>query len=95
MTNVPISLISEHFKDLPDPRIERTKLHNLVDILTIGICSVLCTGESFKGMETFGKAKEDWLRSFLELPNGIPSHDTFNRVFRHPFTRERSRWWIH
>lgn len=75
-----LSLI-EHFKDLPDPRVERTKDHDLIDILAIAICTLLCAGESFNDMEDFGKAKEDWFKTFLSLRNGIPSHDTFNRLF--------------
>ena len=76
----PLNLV-EQFKDLPDPRVDRTKDHALVDILVIGVCTLLCAGETFNDMEDFGKAKEDWFRTFLTLPNGIPSHDTFNRVF--------------
>ena len=70
-----------HFRDLEDPRVLRTRRHELPDILVISICTLLCGGESFNDMEDFGYAKEDWLRTFLDLPNGIPSHDTFNRVF--------------
>ena len=66
---------------IEDPRVERTREHKLSDILVIGICCVICGGEGFSDMETFGKAQYEWLRGFLELPNGIPSHDTFNRVF--------------
>lgn len=73
--------ISVHFGDLPDPRVERTKEHLLVDILTIGLCAVLCGGEGWTDMATFGQAREPWLRTFLALPHGIPSHDTFGRVF--------------
>jgi len=75
-----LSLI-EHFKDLPDPRVERTKDHDLIDILVIAICTLLCAGESFNDMEDFGRAKEDWFKTFLTLRSGIPSHDTFNRLF--------------
>lgn len=64
-----------------DPRIDRTKDHELVDVLVIAICTLLCGGESFKDMEDFGKAKYDWFKTFLTLEHGIPSHDTFNRVF--------------
>lgn len=71
----------EHFQDLPGPRVNRTKDHDLIDILVIAICTLLCAGESFNDMEDFGTAKEDWFRTFLTLRNGIPSHDTFNRVF--------------
>ena len=80
-THPKLSLI-EHFKSLKDPRIDRTKDHDLIDVLIIAICCLLCAGESFNDMEDFGKAKEDWFRTFLKLRNGIPSHDTFNRVFQ-------------
>lgn len=76
----PKTLI-ECFEELSDPRMNRTLDHKLVDILVIGLCSLLTGGEGFSDMEVFGKAKQDWLKTFLELPNGIPSHDTFNRVF--------------
>ena len=71
----------EHFKSIADPRVDRTKDHDLIDILVIAICALLCAAESFNDMEDFGQAKEDWFRTFLKLRNGIPSHDTFNRVF--------------
>lgn len=67
---------------IEEPRVNRTRDHKLLDILVIGICCLICGGEGFTDMETFGKAQEAWLRTFLELPYGIPSHDTFNRVFR-------------
>lgn len=70
-----------HFGDLPDPRIERCKRHQLLDIIVIGICAVICSADSFVEMEEFGTAKRDWFETFLDLPNGIPSHDTFRRVF--------------
>ena len=72
--------ILEHFAELPDPRVERTRRHRLQDIVTIAICAVICGAEGWTDMELFGKAKESWFRTFLELPNGIPSHDTFGRV---------------
>ena len=75
-----ISLI-DCFENVPDPRVDRTKSHKLIDILVISICTFLCSGESFNDMEEFGNAKYEWLKTFLELPNGIPTHDTFNRVF--------------
>ena len=71
----------EHFAEIDDPRIERTKRHKLIDILTIAILGVICEADSWVGMESFGKAKHQWLKKILELPNGIPSHDTFARVF--------------
>jgi predicted transposase YbfD/YdcC len=75
-----LSLI-EHFQDLPDPRVNRTKAHDLIDLLVIAVCTLLCAGESFNDMEDFGHAKHDWFKTFLTLRNGIPSHDTFNRLF--------------
>ena len=70
-----------HFAALPDPRIERTKRHQLLDIVTIAVCAVICGADSWVDVELFGQAKLPWLRTFLALPNGIPSHDTFGRVF--------------
>lgn len=75
-----LSLI-EHFETLSDPRVDRTKDHDLIDVLIIAICTLLCGGESFNDMEDFGEAKHDWFKTFLGLRSGIPSHDTFNRVF--------------
>jgi predicted transposase YbfD/YdcC len=69
------------FSQIDDPRSDINKLHKLEDILLIGIISVICAADTWKNMETYAKAKEGFLRSFLELPNGIPSDDTFNRVF--------------
>ncbi len=69
------------FGQIDDPRSDINKLHKLDDILLIGIISVICAADSWKDMETYAKAKEDFLRSFLDLPNGTPSDDTFNRVF--------------
>lgn len=69
------------FNKIDDPRRDLTKLHQLNDILLIGIISVICGADSWNEMELYAQEKEDFLRSFLDLPNGIPSHDTFNRVF--------------
>jgi predicted transposase YbfD/YdcC len=69
------------FSKVEDPRINRTKLHKLIDIIVIAVCAVLCGANDWANIELFGKAKEEWFRKFLELPNGIPSHDTFGRVF--------------
>ena len=73
--------IGAHFQTLEDPRIERTKKHLLLDILVIAVCTLLTGGEGFQDMELFGKSKQAWLQTFLALPHGIPSHDTFGRVF--------------
>ena len=71
----------QHFAALNDPRIERSKEHLLLDIVAIAILAVISGSEGWVGIETYGKAKYQWLKNFLELPNGIPSHDTFGRVF--------------
>jgi predicted transposase YbfD/YdcC len=81
MNSQPTASITEHFASLEDPRIERTKLHQLLDIIVIAICAVICGADDWVEVELFGNAKLTWLRTFLELPNGIPSHDTFGRVF--------------
>jgi len=73
--------IVEHFQALEDPRIARTTKHLLLDILVIAVCTLLTGGEGFQDMELFGKSKRVWLQTFLALPHGIPSHDTFGRVF--------------
>lgn len=70
-----------HFNSLADPRVERTKKHLLIEILFIAVCTIISGGDGFSDMQSFGEAKEEWLRSLLELPHGIPSHDTFGRVF--------------
>lgn len=69
------------FGQIPDFRRQHRQLYNLESILLIGIISVLCGADSWSNMEEYAYSKEEFLRSFLELPNGIPSHDTFNRVF--------------
>jgi predicted transposase YbfD/YdcC len=69
------------FLSIHDPRLERKKLHKLFDILVITICAVLCGVDDWEHIAEFGRSNEDWFRGFLELPNGIPSHDTFGRVF--------------
>lgn len=69
------------FINVPDPRLARTREHPLIDIIAIAICAVICGADSWVAIETFGKAKRSWLEQYLGLPNGIPSHDTFGRVF--------------
>jgi DDE_Tnp_1-associated len=66
---------------LQDPRVERTKRHQLLAIITIVLCAVICGADTWVDVEEFGHAKRAWLETLLELPNGIPSHDTFGRVF--------------
>jgi len=73
--------ILTHFADVPDPRIERTKRHQLSNMIAIAICAIICGADDWVAVEKYGWAKLKWLRTFLDLPNGIPSHDTFGRVF--------------
>jgi len=81
MSQKPLEAIQTHFSKVSDPRVDRTKDHKLIDIMTIAICAVICGAENWVDIELFGKSKLHWLSTFLELPNGIPSHDTFGRVF--------------
>jgi hypothetical protein len=77
----PPASIWDYFSELPDPRRSQGRRHKLRDILAIALCAVLCGADDFTGIEEFGETREAWLRQFLELPHGIPSHDTFGRVF--------------
>jgi len=81
MPKKPLEAIEEHFGKVTDPRVNRTKEHKLIDIIAIAICAVICGAEGWVDIELYGKSKQPWLSTFLELPNGIPSHDTFGRVF--------------
>lgn len=81
MAEEPLGSIRIHFSKLEDPRLDRQKLHQLLDIIAIAICAVICGAETWVDIANFGKAREAWFKKFLELPNGIPSHDTFGRVF--------------
>jgi len=77
-----VSTIVEAFAELPDPRREHpAKLHKLIDIVVIAVCAVIAKAETWEEIADYGVHKEDFLRQFLALPNGVPSHDTFNRVF--------------
>ncbi len=77
----PQITIADHFSELEDPRIERTKRHKLIDIITITICAVICHADGWTDIELYGKSKYKWFKKFQERTNGIPSHDTFSRVF--------------
>jgi len=74
--------IRQHFARLPDPRINRRKRHLLSDIVLIAICAVICGANNFPQVEAFAKRRRDWLARFLSLPGGVPSHDTFERLFQ-------------
>ncbi len=81
-TKVPLpTTINEHFSSVTDPRIKKKTKHKLEDIIVITICAAVCGANDWVAVETYGKAKYDWLKTFLELLNGIPSHDTFGNVF--------------
>ncbi|MCA1694460.1 MAG: ISAs1 family transposase, partial [Actinobacteria bacterium] len=88
--------IARYFADLPDPRIDRTEKHALLDILAIALCATIAGADSREGVQRFGKARRAWLGRSLALPNGIPSHDTFDRVFARidprAFTRRVADW---
>lgn len=75
------SSLIQHFAALEDPRVERSKQHLLIDIMAIAILAVISGADGWVAIETYGNSKQEWLSSFLSLPNGIPSHDTFARVF--------------
>lgn len=80
MSLSPISL-TEHFKNVVDPRRDQGKRHQLLDVITIAICAVICGADNWVEIERYGQAKYDWFQTFLELPHGIPSHDTIEDVF--------------
>jgi predicted transposase YbfD/YdcC len=94
-TSDECSILSE-FGDMPDPRVERTKLHSVLDIMAIVLCGALCGVDNFVQIELWAVSNEAWLRTFLKLPNGIPSHDTMGRVFSlldpEEFQRRFVRW---
>jgi hypothetical protein len=74
--------IASHFSSIEDPRINRCKRHELLDIFVITICAVICGADNWVAIEMFGKSKYEWFKTFLNLENGIPSHETFGNVFR-------------
>ena len=82
MTDTPIPSLQAHFSELTDPRRDDSRTHHkLKDMIVIAICAVICGADSWVAVESFGRSKYDWLCRFLQLRHGIPSHDTFNRVF--------------
>ncbi len=88
--------VVRHFGGLNDPRREQRRRHNLCDMIAIALCAVICGAESWEDVAEYGRQKEAWLKTFLRLPNGVPSHDTFNRLFRllkpKPFQACFQRW---
>lgn len=79
VTKTPVILT--HFEALTDPRVERTKRHRLSDLVAIALCAAICGADSWADVERFGNEKIEWFGTFLRLEHGIPSHDTFGRVF--------------
>ena len=76
-----IDTLLEHFSALEDPRCAGKVQHRLLDVVVIAVCAVIACAESFEDMALYGRSKLSWLQQFLPLPHGIPSHDTFRRVF--------------
>ena len=81
MEDMSLGPLATSFATLTDPRVERTKEHLLLDIVLIAICAVVCGADGWVEVAEFGEAKKGWFSRFLKLPSGIPSHDTFGRVF--------------
>ena len=77
-----LQVLTESFATLTDPRVKQTRWHKLVDIVMIAVCGAICECNSWEDLPRYRRAKKDWLKGFLELPNGIPSADTFARVFQ-------------
>jgi predicted transposase YbfD/YdcC len=90
------SSIGQHFGEISDPRSGSNIRHPLLNIMTISICGAICGADNWVDIEMFGIAKQDWFATFLDLRHGIPSHDTFGRVFRHldpeEFQAQFSQW---
>jgi hypothetical protein len=80
MTQTPLAVV-QYFARLRDPRINRHKRHLLIDIIVLALCGTICGANDWQQIVTVARGREQWFRTFLALPNGIPSHDTFERVF--------------
>ena len=73
--------INQHFQELIDPRVSRTQKHDCLNIITITLCAIICGADNWVAIEEYGKSKESWFSTYLNLENGIPSHDTISRLF--------------
>jgi hypothetical protein len=96
-SSAPETTLVQYFADIEDFRIDRNKRHVLVDIIVLAVCCTICGANGFVEIATVAQAKIDWFRTFLRLPNGIPSHDTFGRVFarlRPEVLEERFIAWV-
>lgn len=82
VTKTQLASLLTILEEVPDPRVTATVDHDLPDLLIIALCTILCGGDSFYDMEEFGEVRLDWLKTFLRLRNGVPTHDTYNRVFQ-------------
>ena len=77
----PMRALAEHLARLEDPRVERSRVQTLLAVLTMAICGVICGAESGVEIAEFGRTTADWFATFRDLPQGMPAHDTFGRVF--------------
>lgn len=81
MAEPTVRSLADHFAELPDPRLDRHKQHALLDLIAIAVAAIVCGADTWVDVEKSGRAKRSWFQTFLSFPNGIPSHDTFGRVF--------------
>ena len=94
VTSSPIALIETHLRNLRDPRAEHSILHKLINILIITICAKLSGSDNFVAIAEYGKEKEEWLKTFLELANGIPSVNIFERLFARLKPEELQKFFV-
>lgn len=85
----PKITIADHFSEMEDPRVERSIQHKLIDIITIAICAVICGADTWVDIETYGLAKQEWFKQFLELQNGIPREVRLEK-YRQPLTQQNN-----
>jgi hypothetical protein len=78
--------VLEHFSEMTDPRSDQGKRHPLLNVIVIALCAVICGADGWAQIEEFGKDRQSWFESFLDLPYGIPIEDTFRRVFAISFS---------